>query len=182
MEENIRNVLKRNAMLMAQAGPANQTSDLSNEEYRKIAELEKAAEVAYGELAGVYPRRIDPNTPIYKEDNWEPASLDDLQKARAIMIEVAKRNSKVQRARPNGDNVIEQMQWRLSKEAAEKAGTLTPADVRHYFIRQEGVGKQKPYFAPNATPYLTLGPFYNSGGGDVPKGNKTYVDFYKGIP
>jgi len=84
-------------------------------------------------------------------------------------------------AQPRGNNPIELQQWQLSVDAAANAGNLSPSNVRHFFIRQDRIGRQAPGWTGGAAPYQSFGPFVNPGGGDVPRGNQTYIDFYRGI-
>ena len=53
-------------------------------------------------------------------------------------------------------------------------------DVNNFFLRQAGIGRQAPPWA-NGQPEFTYGPFINVGGGDVPKGRRTFLDVYKGV-
>lgn len=57
-----------------------------------------------------------------------------------------------------------------------------PQDVRHFFMRQEGVGLQQPWWASGRTPYNSFGPFVAPRGGAIPPGNRAYIDFYRGVP
>jgi len=67
-----------------------------------------------------------------------------------------------------------------AKEAKDDTKNKTlPVNVTHFFIRQEGQGSQKPPWAENMILSKSYGPFRNIGGGDVPKGDKTYIDFYQ---
>lgn len=62
--------------------------------------------------------------------------------------------------------------------AANSTGNL-PGN--HFFIRQQGVGHQRPPKRlgwGQGKPIRTYGPFRNVGGGDVPKGNHTFIDIY----
>ena len=78
-------------------------------------------------------------------------------------------------------NPIEKRAWEDCKKAADQADfwDMFP-DVNNFFLRQDGVGTQEPPWA-NGDPEFTYGPFINVGGGDVPKGNRTYIDVYRGV-
>jgi hypothetical protein len=84
----------------------------------------------------------------------------------------------VHRARPAKDTVSQDT-WHDNMQAAAKSEGALPG---HYiFIRQEGVGLQRPpkrYGWGQGKPIHTYGPFRNVGGGDVPKGSHTYIDIY----
>ena len=143
--------------------------------------LHNGARAAYGETGGLYPQKIDPKGSLYNPENWDTQSAADLSEARSWIAEVQDRNSYVHYAQPSGNNSIEQRQWQLSVDAAANAGDLSPSDVRHFFLRQDGIGTQSLGWAGSSTPYQSFGPFINGGGGDVPRGKKTYIDFYKGV-
>ena len=79
---------------------------------------------------------------------------------------------------------IENTIWWHSEMAAETAYVKDlPKDVRHFFIRQDGVGTQQPYWAKGVKPWKSFGPFVKPSGvgGNVPAGKKVYIDIYKGI-
>jgi RHS repeat-associated protein len=139
------------------------------------------AKAAYGETGGLYPQVIDTKRSIYNPSNWDQSSLAALQEARTWIAEVQQRNSNVHSASPTSTNSIEMHQWELALQASERAGNSSPAEVRHFFIRQLNVGRQAPGFSGGSAPFRSFGPFRNPGGGDVPRGNETYIDFYSGI-
>jgi RHS repeat-associated protein len=139
------------------------------------------ARAAYGETSGLYPQLVPGARYVYDPANWDQASAAELQEARAWISEVESRNANVHSSQPRGNNPIEQRQWQLALDAEAMAGNLSPSDVRHFFIRQENVGVQAPGWAAGQTPYRSFGPFVNPGGGDVPRGPNTYIEFYRGI-
>ena len=97
------------------------------------------------------------------------------------MADVGKRNSETKkRDGSQSRNPIEQRAWQDSVRAAAEADKMSgPSNVNHFFLRQDGEGRQYPPYLPKGTvPYKTYGPFVNTGGGDVPRGNNTYIDFY----
>ncbi|MBI1905708.1 MAG: hypothetical protein HYS20_05620 [Rhodocyclales bacterium] len=140
-----------------------------------------APRAIYGETAGLYPQLSPGARNVYDVVNWDPASAAELQEARAWVAEVQARNANVHYSQPQGNNPIEQRQWQLAVDAANMAGNLSPPDVRHFFIRQDAVGRQAPGWAGGQAPFRSFGPFINAGGGDVPRGRQTYIDFYQGI-
>lgn len=145
---------------------------------KTVTEPDHAARVVYGETSGLYPQGIDPNRSPYDESNWDPKSRDDLQEARRWISAVQERNSNVQSAHPHGSNPIEQRQWQSSKDAASSMGADIPPEVNQLYMIQKGVG---PQLAPwdNVVLHKTFGPFRNVGGGQVPRGDGAYIQFYK---
>jgi len=128
------------------------------------------AEVVYGETAGLRPQ---PN---------DPGSVADLQTAREMIADISERNPNVYSARPNPQNPIEMVMWRDAVQASRAAQQWDlPADVRHFFLNQAGVGPPWPTWSYGRSPYATFGPFVNVGGGDVPRGGWTYIYIYRGV-
>jgi hypothetical protein len=149
----------------------------------QAAKDNKGAKGAYGETSGLYAQKKDPQGSIYDPANWDSASQADLQEARRWIAEVRRRNPTMNDYRPHGNNPIETRQWQLASEAADKPDIASPTTVKKFFIRQEGVGPQLP---PDSWKgwvlHKSFGPFVNTGGGDVPKGNGTYIEFYRKGP
>jgi RHS repeat-associated protein len=142
---------------------------------------ESGAEAAYGETSGLYPQQATKGS-IYNSKTWDNDSYQNLQDARSYIADVSGRNTYVRSYRPTGSNSFEQEVWNACNVAADNASNLSiPSDVNHFFIRQNGTGRQNPDWAGNLNPYKSFGPFINTGGGDVPKGNQTFIDFYRGI-
>lgn len=96
-------------------------------------------------------------------------------------MDISERNRNVAHAKP-GKNAgqIEKSVWNDNEQAAKRSDGTLPGN--HFFIRQAGVGPQRPTkaarFGQAGRPIRSYGPCVNVGGGDVPKGNQTYVDIY----
>lgn len=136
------------------------------------------AEVAFGETAGLYPEHGE-HSSVYDPKSWSPLSAKALHDARREIAAISKINPAVGRARPSSDPISQQA-WRYCMLAAQDAVVYT-SRYRYFFLRQRGIGLQKP--SPHSgfgqgTPGKSYGPFINSGGGDVPKGKHTFIDFY----
>lgn len=144
---------------------------------------EEGAMAVYGETSGIYPQLLPKTRNIYRRQNWDPASFEKLQEARKYIADVRERNKNTMVSKPCSENAIEKMIWKDALDAAAGAENWNlPKNVRHFFLRQEGVGPQKPGWATGMTPYATFGPFINVGGGDVPRGSTAFIDFYQGVP
>ncbi len=149
---------------------------------RQAAALGQRARAVFGETGGLYPQRSDDKKSIYRPENWDEASAADLAAARREVGAVSERNSFIHRASARRRDPIAQMQYRLAVAAAsDVANSTLPTTTRHFFIRQLGVGPQAPGWAGTSQPIRSYGPFVNPGGGDVPRGTQTYIDFYDGI-
>lgn len=138
----------------------------------------------YGETAGIYPQltaQAD-DKGVYRAENWNPDSAQQLKTARAWMAGVRLVNPKVRESVPDLSTGVERMVWGNSVDAAQAAQQLKPpSGTNHFLIRQEGGdGLQTPPSSWGNTELVrSFGPFMNTGGGDVPKGSNTYIDFYK---
>lgn len=142
----------------------------------------KRASAAYGETSGLTPQLKNPKRSPYDSTNWDEASAENLRKARIYVGIVSERNPRVHFALPpNAANSIEERVWNDSVEAAIEGSDSSKLDKRvtNFFLRQQGIGKQYPDKWPKTLKVLeSVGPFNNVGGGDVPAGPNTYIDFY----
>jgi len=146
------------------------------------------ARTIYGESSGLYPQLQAGGANLYHPADWDSQSADQLKTAREWIAGVGLRNPKVHGKSADLSNRTERMMWNVATDAAQGAQKLQlPPGVDHFFMRQEGKGHQKPPWGKGGTPYegapyKTFGPFINVGGGRVPAGSKTYIDFYQGVP
>lgn len=137
---------------------------------------------AYGETSGLLPQLKDPHGKVYDSQNWDESSSEQLALARTYIGIVSERNPRVHFATPkNPDNFLETRTWDKTVDSAIAGEDHTKLDpkITNFFLRQEGVGDQRPkkWYA-NLKRKFSLGPFNNVGGGDAPRGTKTYIDFY----
>lgn len=143
--------------------------------------LTRQQQTIYGETAGIYPQLTGQasGTGVYHPSNWDPASADQLKTARAWMAGVSLVNHNTHQSVPDLSNGVDRMVWGNSVDAAQAAQQLKPpTGTNHFFIRQEGSGPQVPSWN-NPELIKSFGPFINTGGGDAPRGSRTYIDFYK---
>ncbi|MFO0587889.1 MAG: hypothetical protein U0441_10135 [Polyangiaceae bacterium] len=134
------------------------------------------SEVSWGETSGIYPSRDN----LYRPDKWDQEKLGLLLRARAAVTDVAKRNSDVRKAKPRATDKIEQMM--RPYHCTENFPVLDKeigADVCWFYL---STFADKPTSHPGAARAMVIaksyGPFYNIGGGDVPRGT-VYLHFYK---
>jgi len=142
-------------------------------------DTQSTAEAIFGETSGLTPILKSAGANPYNEKNWDPDSAEQLQMARSYIGIVSERNPQVHFATPNDlTNPIQARIWNNSLTAAMDEDADLDPDVTNFFLRQEGIGRQKPNW-PGLEKIISLGPFNNlAGGGDVPKGANTYIDFY----
>lgn len=143
------------------------------------------AGIVFGETAGLRPL-----------DGHE-SSRRQLREARRWIarVAIARRHRGV--ARPVYPTIAEQRipyvmdVWSACQRAADLAPSLASSSVDgrrvlHFLIRQGGsasAGGQpaRPAWARGHVPIMSFGPFRCVGGGDVPRGDETYIDFFAGI-
>jgi hypothetical protein len=149
--------------------------------YNELAHTAQArARAIFGETRGLYPQSVNPEGRPGDPANWETDSYDNLQKARTYVGIVAGRNDDILYNNLNFSNPIEAQASNSAMNAGNAAQSnpdMLDARITQFFIRGEGVTraafpKQKHEL------YLTIGPFRNVGGGDVPRGNNVYIEFY----
>lgn len=142
----------------------------------------RRASAIYGETSGLTPQLKDPKGNPYNPANWREDSARRLLTARTYVGIVSERNPRVHFSLPpDSANAIEERVWNDSVDAAIAGTNPDHLDERvtNFFLRQEGIGRQSPESWPKSLKVLvTVGPFNNAGGGDVPRGPNTYIDFY----
>lgn len=145
------------------------------------------AMAVYAETGGLFPRRIARGSvydPAYWASGYGSGGAGDLLLARRMIAETRKRNKRTHlKAFPADLHRLHLLSWYPCAEAAEdtvgaELHPLPPGHRLHFFIRQDGAGRQRAAYLKNFEPVLSFGPFVNVGGGDVPAGDKTYIDFY----
>jgi hypothetical protein len=165
----------------ATSAPKPQRSQDTQQDHQKA--IEKKASVGYAETRGLIPQKSASakGRNHYDRSSWDGDSFDQLQEARRNIMDVSDRNPVVRRAKPGkGANTIDKSVWDDNKIAAADSIGALPGN--HFFIRQAGVGLQRPPkkagYGQSGDPVRSYGPFINAGGGDVPRGNRTYIDIY----
>lgn len=149
--------------------------------------VDELASAVYAETGGLYPAKVRPGS-VYDVSTYllgdGPGSEGDLRRARMMVAETRKLNKKTHmREKPRASDRLSMRVWEQCYAAAEAVmhGEFYPlkADERlHFFIRQEGVGRRTASYLKGFSPVASYGPFINVGGGDVPPGPRTYIDFY----
>lgn len=146
----------------------------------KRGDLSRAS---WGETSGLYPTDSGKASLLYKPENWDQKKLEELMRCRAAVQLVSTRGERFHSSSPNTSDKIQ----RLLATYHLKANFPT---VDREVKEEEGI--KFFYLSPNENAVHTgidgkywdqrivkkYGPFYNVGGGDVPKG-LTYVLFYQ---
>lgn len=133
------------------------------------------SEVSWGETSGIYPSRDN----LYKPDKWDQEKMALLLRARAAVTDVAKRNSDVRKAKPGPGKIEQMMKPYHCLENFPVLDKEIGAEVCWFYLSPL---PDKPVTHPGASRKMviakTYGPFFNSGGGDVSRGD-VYLHFYR---
>ena len=132
---------------------------------KKAQSINEGAKIAYGETSGLRAN--------------DPKSTELLQLARIGIILVSKRNSTVHSSSPENTDEAKRIYGDCRDAAYLAKFCSLPPTVKHFFFIQKGIGSQSPPDNWNVTEYRRFGPFKNIGGGDVPKGDSTFIILYK---
>jgi hypothetical protein len=142
---------------------------------------------SFGETSGLYPLQNTanpPNSEIYNPEKWDYDTSQELLEARAAINLISSRNSKLRSNTPKSTGFEKTITpWHIIANfpAVDKA-IKNDDDVKYFFLSPDIDAKHTGlnYNLYDITNVKTYGPFYNNGGGDVPKG-KVYIHFYKAI-
>jgi len=136
------------------------------------------SEVSWGETSGLYPH----SKHLYQPDKWDQTKTLQLLQARAAINEVGKRGEKVKRATPARGTIEQKMKpYHLIENFPAIDSEIADPTVKWFYLSKYPDSPKAHPSVGNSEIIKTYGPFYNIGGGDVPKGS-TYVHFYKRTP
>jgi hypothetical protein len=129
---------------------------------------------SWGETSGIYPTKDN----VYNPSKWDQTKECELRRMRAAVHDVCKRNPKHHEDSPDMNDALEQKlaPYHLIENFPPLDKEITPA-VKWFYLSASPVVAVHPG-TTGTTCVRTYGPFFNIGGGDVPKG-EVYVHFYK---
>ena len=158
--------------------PTNEAAKVGQQQTQSQAQAQQhKATVIFGETSGLRSEVGKSGKPV-----TTPGADPNLKTARENVADISARNSGVYSRTPTAaelKNPQVRAAWQASQAAA--AGSNGSLPGYHFFLRQAGVGRQRPSKAQGwgqGKPIRKYGPFNNVGGGDAPKGNRTYIDIY----
>lgn len=136
--------------------------------------------VSWGETSGLYPTSSGGASVLYDPTKWDAAKLCNILAMRNAMDAVGSRGEKVHRASPKKGDAVEQ---KLAKyhyqENFQPAPEVTgDATVKWFYLSNKATEPASHPALSGSVKVASYGSFYNTGGGDVPKGD-TWVHFYK---
>ncbi|MGB9941326.1 PKD domain-containing protein [Methanosarcina sp.] len=154
-------------------------SDTSDFQYITVCPTIKnkgtVSTVSWGETSSIYPTQNN----LYKPSKWDQTKTCELLKARAGIQLVSTRNSNVRTASPGNtyiDNILKPYHYFENFPSVDSK--ISDSKVKWFYISTYA---NKPTVHPGVKGsklVKSYGPFYNVGGGDVPKGD-VYINFYK---
>lgn len=138
--------------------------------------------VSFGETGGLYPTKNAVNANLYSPEKWDEALTSELLKCRAAITLVSGRGEKCKKNLPNTKNKIERMlaAYHLTDNFPQVDNEIKrDATVKYFYLSPDKNAKHTGinYSNWDIKMVKSYGPFYNIGGGDVPRG-ATYVHFY----
>lgn len=135
------------------------------------------SDVSFGETRGLYPAdRVE-----YDPALWDAGRVRELLAARAAVHAVGGRGESVKRGTPPKDNPLEQLlaTYHLVENFPPVDAVIADPAVKWlYLAKDPELKKHKGLIQPHVR-VKSYGPFYNAGGGDVPRGSGVYVHFFK---
>ena len=148
----------------------------------------KISKISWGETSGLYPTKDVYNpksSELYNPDKWDEQKTEELLKARAaIHLIGTKRNSTVRKSNCNMQGVEKTLAtYHLTSNFPDvDPEILNDDNVKYFYLSKEPTTTtpsiNSEYYEQECV--KTYGPFYNIGGGDVPKG-PVFVHFYKAV-
>ena len=131
------------------------------------------SEVSWGETSGLYPTADNK----YDPDKWDAAKTCDLLRLRGAIHAVGQRGEKVHKAKPGSSAIEKKLKpYHLTENFPALDSEISNAKVKWFYLSSKSDLAVHPTMK-SLKWAKKYGPFYNNGGGDVPRGN-TYVHFY----
>ncbi|HEX8489377.1 MAG TPA: DUF4157 domain-containing protein [Chthoniobacterales bacterium] len=133
------------------------------------------SEVSWGETAGLYPSKDN----LYDPSKWDGAKKCELLRLRGALHAVGQRGESVHRGRPGSGAVEQKLKpYHFIENFLSLDPEIAKAEVRFFYLSKHAALNTHPTMGTLIW-VKKYGPFFNVGGGDVPKGD-VYVHFYKG--
>jgi hypothetical protein len=135
------------------------------------------SEVSWGETSGLYPsKQLE-----YSPDMWDAGLTGILLAARRAIHEIGKRGQSVHRAKPSASDIMEQKlkTYHLIENFPALDAEIVDPGVKWFYLSNTANQQKHPGLSQPHERVKSYGPFFNNGGGDVPRGGGVYLHFFK---
>ena len=133
--------------------------------------------MSWGETSGLYPTKDNK----YEPEKWDAARTCDLLGARGAVHAVGQRGEKVHKAQPGKDPVEQKLKpYHYVENFPALDAEINDAKVNWFYLSKKSSLDTHPTMS-SLSSVKKYGPFYNNGGGDVPRGD-VYIHFYRQKP
>ena len=128
---------------------------------------------SWGETSGIYPTKAN----LYDPSKWDQIKECEVRRMRAAIHDVCKRNPQHHENSPNMNDPTERKlaPYHMVENFPPLDAEIT-SEVEWFYLSNKAVVAHPG--TTGTTCVKTYGPFFNNGGGDVPRGD-VYVHFYK---
>jgi len=135
------------------------------------------SQVSWGETSGLYPAR----SAEYDPGMWDAELTRLLLSARRAVDTVGGRGEAVHRASPRTGDPIEQRlkTYHLINNFPALDAEIADAGVKWFYLSRNAAQAKHPGLSKPHVRVKSYGPFFNNGGGDVPRGWGVYLHFFK---
>ena len=146
--------------------------------------LPNISRVSVGETGGLYPTDNGSANSLYRPANWDKALTQQLLECRAAVTLLATRGERHHTETPKTGTALQRTlaAYHLKDNFPPvSAAVQNDPNVRYFYLSPDSTAKHTglDYKTWDIKLVKSYGPFYNVGGGDVPRG-LTYVNFYSG--
>lgn len=132
------------------------------------------SEVSWGETSGFYPSAENK----YDPGKWDPVKKCELLRARGAIHAVGQRGEKVNRGRPGNDPILQKLKpYHFIENFLSLEPEIGKPEVKWFYLSKHATLTTHPTMS-SLVWVKKYGPFFNVGGGDVPKGD-AYIHFYR---
>jgi hypothetical protein len=142
------------------------------------------SKVSVGETSGLFPTDSGAANKLYRPSEWNPALTQQLLECRAAVTLIATRGERHHAVVPKTGTALERTlaAYHLKDNfPVVSSEILNDPTVKFFYLSPDknAVHTGLDYKTWDIRLVKSYGPFYNVGGGDVPRG-LTYVNFYSG--
>jgi hypothetical protein len=146
--------------------------------------LSNISRVSVGETSGLFPVDSGDPSKLYRPSQWDPARTQLLLECRAAVTVLASRGERHHAVAPKVSTTLERTlaAYHLKDNFPPVSSVIqNDPTVKYFYLSPDSKSDHKglDYKAWDIKLVKAYGPFYNVGGGDVPRG-MTYVNFYSG--